>query len=65
MKEMVSDSTGYEISGTREEDKVNFFCDDGFVLNGSSQVTCLSTGEWSDNWPNCESMYMLTYTHTY
>ena len=55
---MVSDSTGYEMSGIREEDKVNFFCDDGFVLNGPSQVTCLSTGEWSDNWSNCESMYM-------
>ncbi|XP_065830172.1 uncharacterized protein [Oscarella lobularis] len=31
-----------------------FSCDDGYVLVGSSRITCLESGEWSDRLPVCK-----------
>ena len=28
-------------------------CDDGFILSGSEQRTCLETGQWSGEDPTC------------
>ncbi|XP_041417541.1 E-selectin isoform X2 [Xenopus laevis] len=32
----------------------NFDCADGFALNGTTKLSCLSSGYWSDSLPNCE-----------
>ncbi len=42
-----------KMSGTKENDVVLFACEKGHMLLGSSHVTCLSTGEWSSEWPSC------------
>ena len=34
--------------------KVNFVCDDGFVLVGVEQLRCLTDGDWSNDFPTCE-----------
>lgn len=34
-----------------------FTCDDGFNLIGSSTITCLANGNWSDDVPTCKSFY--------
>ena len=40
-------------SGTGFEDTVNYACNDGFQLIGSTERTCLSTGMWSGTKPTC------------
>ena len=44
----------HQQSGELEEDIVLFTCEKGYVLVGASHVTCLSTGQWSNEWPSCE-----------
>ena len=34
--------------------KVQFICDEGFILKGSKIRQCLSTGNWSGNESFCE-----------
>ncbi|XP_052796583.1 sushi, von Willebrand factor type A, EGF and pentraxin domain-containing protein 1-like isoform X2 [Mya arenaria] len=30
-----------------------FFCDDGFLLNGTNSMVCTANGTWNDSFPNC------------
>ena len=32
---------------------MDYFCDDGFTLEGNAEVTCQSNGEWSGSPPTC------------
>ncbi|XP_078494241.1 sushi, von Willebrand factor type A, EGF and pentraxin domain-containing protein 1-like isoform X2 [Ciona intestinalis] len=34
--------------------EVTFTCDDGFILNGESVITCQDSGLWSDPEPTCD-----------
>jgi CUB/sushi domain-containing protein len=38
------------------EDVVNFSCDEGYNLVGSTQISCLSTGKWSGSLSVCEAV---------
>ena len=42
---------------TTEGSTVVYSCDDGFVLCGDENRTCLSTGVWSGSVPDCISEY--------
>ncbi|XP_035683611.1 sushi, von Willebrand factor type A, EGF and pentraxin domain-containing protein 1-like isoform X2 [Branchiostoma floridae] len=33
---------------------VSFSCEPGFILNGPKQITCLTSGHWSDSFPTCD-----------
>ncbi|XP_066283044.1 sushi, von Willebrand factor type A, EGF and pentraxin domain-containing protein 1-like [Branchiostoma lanceolatum] len=37
-------------------DMISYTCDVGYLLNGPSVSTCLSTGVWSDQAPQCTAM---------
>ena len=43
-----------ETTDNRVGDVANYECNFGFRLVGSSQLTCLVSGEWSDEVPTCE-----------
>lgn len=34
-----------------------FKCDDGFLLEGNSSISCLATGKWSADIPKCKSIH--------
>ena len=39
---------------TTFSNKVQFMCDEGFILRGSKIRQCLSTGSWSGNGTSCD-----------
>ena len=39
---------------------VNHTCNEGFVLNGTSQRECLTNGSWSGSLPTCDSKTTTT-----
>ena len=45
---------------TTEGSTVVYSCDDGFVLCGNQNRTCLSTGVWLGSVPDCISEYIVT-----
>ena len=45
-----------DIEGTTLGSRVEFFCDDGFRLNGNRFRQCLPNGTWSGNVPTCEGI---------
>jgi len=46
---------------TTESSTVVNSCDDGFILCGDENRTCLSTGVWSGSVPDCISEYISLY----
>lgn len=36
---------------------VQFACEDGYVIQGASSITCLAGGKWSAEVPTCKSKY--------
>ena len=40
-----------------------YWCDDGFSLDGSTQVTCQPSGDWSNPVPRCESKSQAPYLY--
>ncbi|XP_030626723.1 uncharacterized protein LOC115809273 [Chanos chanos] len=42
----------------------DFQCDEGFVLNGTSQLTCTSTGLWSHSLPTCTGKMNCSHLHS-
>ena len=42
---------------------VTHSCDDGFVLVGADERTCLESGNWSAPLPSCESKYITILLH--
>ena len=38
-------------------------CDDGFILVGSPERTCLDSGNWSAPLPSCEGTIRDSYIH--
>ena len=36
---------------------VQFSCDHGYTLQGSSNITCMQSGNWSSILPQCRGMY--------
>ena len=36
---------------------VQYDCDDGYILNGSSMITCEVSGDWSDDVPTCDPVF--------
>ncbi len=47
-------------SGTTYSSTAQYECDIGFVLQGEAQRTCLITGQWSGNTPNCSKSNLTT-----
>lgn len=43
------------VRGTTEPSTVEYSCVEGYALNGTSERTCTSTGEWSGALPSCQS----------
>ncbi len=39
--------------GTRENDTVNFVCNEEYLLIGNRQLHCSSDGNWNGSWPQC------------
>ena len=39
--------------------KLTYYCNDGYLINGSPVSICTSDGEWSDTPPKCESKVAL------
>ncbi len=46
------------VHGTTEPSTVEYSCVEGYALNGTSERTCMSSGEWSDALPQCQSKYI-------
>ena len=42
-----------EVTGTRQGDKANYFCNYGFTLSGNEQRVCQKDGTWSGSEPSC------------
>lgn len=42
--------------------KCNFNCEEGYRLQGTSEISCTKTGEWSHKSPRCEGRQIF---HTY
>lgn len=40
--------------GSQYGDQVRFKCDQGYVLQGETHITCLASGEWSSITPTCQ-----------
>lgn len=45
------------LTKTSYNGQASFTCDDGFNLIGSSTITCMANGNWSDDVPYCKSLY--------
>ena len=43
-------------SGFKAGDSIQFHCQPGFTLVGSSTVTCLDNKDWSDHVPTCQQV---------
>ena len=43
------------VAGTMEGATVSYSCGSGFVLEGDAQRTCLDSGQWSGEVPQCRS----------
>ncbi len=41
------------VSTYNVEGVATFTCDDGYKLSGSSRCTCLASGSWSEEAPDC------------
>ena len=50
------------VHGTTESSTVEYSCVEGYALNGTSERTCMSSGEWSEMLPICQSKYPFTST---
>jgi len=37
--------------------KLQFHCDDGFTIDGSTEIECLHTGEWNAAFPTCAGTF--------
>ena len=46
------------VHGTTEPSTVEYSCTEGYALNGTSERTCMSSGEWSGALPQCQSKYV-------
>ncbi|XP_070571254.1 uncharacterized protein [Ptychodera flava] len=50
------------------ESEIKFVCNEGYTLNGTESITCLSNGYWSDDVPTCveaatqQAMYIAIVT---
>ncbi|XP_056271276.1 complement factor H-like [Pseudoliparis swirei] len=41
------------VTGLPPGHKLQFHCDDGFTIDGSTEIECLHTGEWNAAFPTC------------
>ena len=52
------------ITTTTFDSVVNHTCNEGFILNGASQRTCLENSSWSDSLPTCNRKFIkIIYTY--
>ena len=40
---------------------VSFGCDDGFFLDGATNITCDTDGKWTDETPTCKGEIFVKY----
>ena len=56
-----------EVTGIRQGDKANYFCNYGFYLSGNKQRVCQIDGSWSGAEPSCvrksDALSILMYVH--
>ena len=45
------------ITGTGYQSTVKYLCNNGYILNGTSERVCLSNGFWYPEEPRCEGIY--------
>ena len=48
----------------RFEDVASFSCDVGYVMNGKKNITCTSSGTWSDDEPTCKGKLVVIVNST-
>lgn len=41
--------------------KLQFYCNDQYVLDGPREVECLQTGQWNVPFPTCAGMFIFSY----
>ena len=57
MNHSIDESSGLRVTNTNNKmnTKVTFSCENGMKLNGTDEVICLPSGQWSSEIPNCIS----------
>ena len=40
---------------------ISFGCDDGFFLDGATNITCDTDGKWTDETPTCKVEIFVKY----
>ena len=45
-----------QFSSTFLDAQANYSCASGYNINGSASITCLISGNWSDDTPVCDRM---------
>ena len=48
----------------RFEDVASFSCDIGNVMDGNKDITCTSSGTWSDDIPTCKGKLVVIVNST-
>lgn len=41
--------------------KLQFYCDNQYVLDGPQEIECLQTGQWNEPFPTCAGMFIFSY----
>ena len=53
------DPNGNVVStGTSLGDTATYYCNDGFVLEGTKTIYCQNNGKWSDDAPKCNREFV-------
>lgn len=46
------------VEGNKMHSQARFACMEGFNLVGPEEITCTASGDWSENPPHCEGIYV-------
>lgn len=43
--------------------KLQFYCNNQYVLQGPEEIECLKTGQWNAPFPTCAGMFTFSYVY--
>lgn len=46
------------VEGNKMHSQARFACMEGFNLVGPEEITCTASGDWSENPPHCEGIFL-------